>query len=180
MGLAASVRWARPFARVHIARYWCSKDAIAGAASPLQLQEEAGITAVGLDWRGVLLFKMGANPQPWEVHGALVRHSQQTIAMATTVFSTAAFEGVPVETDEMAPVEFEEDAMPYDKMWQDDRVWQPLLFHGERFHGMFEFDDGTTMLQHHVRCLAPEEAPPVCLDTPIETLQQAQYWTRYI
>lgn len=36
----------------------------------MQLKEEAGITATDLDWRGVLLFKMGANPQPWEVHGA--------------------------------------------------------------------------------------------------------------
>lgn len=99
--------------------------------------------------------------------------------MDTTVFITSAFEGVPTETDEMAPVEFEEDAMPYDKMWQDDRVWQPLLFRGERFQGVFEFDDGTTMLQHYIKLLGPGERPPVCVDTPIESLQAAKYWTDF-
>lgn len=95
------------------------------------------------------------------------------------VFSTSKFQGVPIETDEMAPVEFAEDAMPYDKMWQDDRVWQPLLFRGERFQGMFEFDDGTTLLQHHLRLLQPDEAPVCDLDTPKEDLQAARYWTAY-
>lgn len=99
------------------------------------------------------------------------------------MFSTDAFEGVPVETDEMAPVEFAEDSMPYDKMWQDDRVWQPLLFRGERFVGMFEFGDGpeaTTLLQHRVSRLREDEAPPVCdVDTPVEKLQAARYWTAY-
>ncbi len=79
----------------------------------------------------------------------------------------------------MQPVVFDQDAMPYDKMWQDDPVWQPLLFEGKRFEGVFEFDNGTTLLYHSVRCLDSQEQPPVCLDTPVEVLMGRKYWTGY-
>ena len=59
------------------------------------------------------------------------------------------FEGEPRETDEAAPLWTPLDAIPYDKMWADDRYWLPLLIHGARFTGFFEFD-GEQLLHRKV------------------------------
>ena len=63
------------------------------------------------------------------------------------VFTSAEFEGVPTETDEAVPVWTPTDAIPYDKMWEDDRIWLPLLLNNRRFSGKFVFDR-TLMLDH--------------------------------
>ena len=46
-----------------------------------------------------------------------------------------------------------EAAIPYERMWADDRIWLPHLLAGRRFHGRFLFD-GDTMLGYDLR-LAP-------------------------
>ena len=49
-----------------------------------------------------------------------------------TVFLAHDFEGEPRETDEASPLWTPLDAIPYDKMWADDRYWLPLLIRGAR------------------------------------------------
>ena len=65
------------------------------------------------------------------------------------VFRAADFSGEPVETDEAIPEWFGLDALPYDRMWEDDAVWMPWLLAGRRFRGRFVFD-GDTMLDQEV------------------------------
>lgn len=48
--------------------------------------------------------------------------------------------GVPTETDEAVPVWTPIDAIPYDRMWEDDRHWLPLVIEEQRFLGRFVFD----------------------------------------
>jgi 8-oxo-dGTP diphosphatase len=50
-------------------------------------------------------------------------------------------EGEAVETEEAVPLWTPVDAIPYDEMWADDRIWVPLLLAGKRFSGRFLFDD---------------------------------------
>lgn len=57
------------------------------------------------------------------------------------IFTATAFEGTPTETEEAVPHWFAVDALPYDNMWADDRIWMPRLIAGEPFHGRFVFDD---------------------------------------
>ncbi len=48
--------------------------------------------------------------------------------------------GKPTETDEAVPVWTPLDAIPYQKMWEDDRHWLPLLLEETTFHGRFVFE----------------------------------------
>ena len=66
------------------------------------------------------------------------------------VFHARQFRGVPVETPEAKPFWCALEALPYDRMWADDRLWFPLLLEGSVFHGQFVFD-GDTMLWHDLR-----------------------------
>jgi 8-oxo-dGTP diphosphatase len=56
------------------------------------------------------------------------------------VFTATGFTGALRETDEAIPVWAPTDALPYHRMWADDRVWMPLLLQGRTFAGRFLFD----------------------------------------
>ncbi len=49
--------------------------------------------------------------------------------------------GIPTETDEAAPVWTALDAIPYHRMWEDDRHWLPLLLGDQSFLGRFVFQE---------------------------------------
>ncbi len=57
------------------------------------------------------------------------------------VFIAEGFEGDLVETDEADPFWCAETEVPYDKMWEDDQFWLPLMFKGEYTRGRFIFDN---------------------------------------
>jgi len=61
----------------------------------------------------------------------------------------------PRETEEAEPLWVPLDAIPYDLMWADDRLWLPLLVEEQPFLGRFVFD-GDTMLSHQV--LRPDQS----------------------
>jgi 8-oxo-dGTP diphosphatase len=61
------------------------------------------------------------------------------------VFRAGGCVGTPQETDEAFPLWTDVDAIPYDKMWEDDRHWLPHLLAGRVFDGRFVFD-GDRML----------------------------------
>lgn len=67
--------------------------------------------------------------------------------------------GEPAETDEAIPLWVSTDAIPYDEMWEDDRLWLPWLLEGRRFHGRFIFDDDR-MLDSELRTLADRSGNP--------------------
>lgn len=75
------------------------------------------------------------------------------------VFRADACEGVPRETDEALPMWLPIDALPYDEMWADDRLWIPHMLARRSFSGRFIFD-GDAMLDH---VLDVEPAAPVKL-----------------
>lgn len=55
------------------------------------------------------------------------------------VYRADNFEGTPTETDEATPVWTPCDRIPYERMWEDDRHWMPLLLADTTFHGRFVF-----------------------------------------
>jgi len=57
------------------------------------------------------------------------------------VYRAEAFEGLPTETNEAAPVWTPVSQIPYERMWEDDRHWMPLLLNNNTFHGRFIFKD---------------------------------------
>ena len=65
------------------------------------------------------------------------------------VYSCEEFEGIPTETIEARPLWFPLDEIPYDRMWEDDHLWLPMLLAGQRFQGRWLFD-GDTMLDYEL------------------------------
>jgi 8-oxo-dGTP diphosphatase len=65
------------------------------------------------------------------------------------VFVAEGLEGEPVETAEAAPLWVPLEEVPYDEMWEDDRLWLPLAFAGRRFTARYVFD-GDRMVDHVV------------------------------
>lgn len=97
--------------------------------------EEAGITLnpLEVDYVGILDFYFVHKPS-WnqQVH----------------LFKATHFEGIPVETDEMAPKEFSLAAIPYDKMWSDDVYWLPLVLEGKKVTASFTFNEDGSIKEH--------------------------------
>jgi 8-oxo-dGTP diphosphatase len=70
-------------------------------------------------------------------------------ALSCHVLVSDACAGDARETDEAIPRWTPLDALPYDSMWADDRLWIPLLLAGRPFRGRFVFD-GEQMLDHEL------------------------------
>ena len=73
------------------------------------------------------------------------------------VFTATDCDGDPRETEEATPLWTPIDAIPYDEMWADDRLWVPLMLAGTRFEGRFLFD-GDRMLGHEIDAASGEDA----------------------
>ena len=56
------------------------------------------------------------------------------------VYRAEDYSGTPTETEEAVPVWAEIDAIPYHRMWEDDRHWLPLLLNEQPFRGRFIFE----------------------------------------
>ena len=97
-----------------------------------ECQEELGITVSSLRYSGQHRFQFvdGYSIHVW-------------------VYSSEEFEGVPVETVEARPLWVSVDEIPYERMWEDDSLWLPMLLRGERFQGRWLFD-GDTMLDYEL------------------------------
>lgn len=65
------------------------------------------------------------------------------------VYKTADFEGIPTETHEAKPLWVGVDDIPFDQMWEDDRIWIPMMLRGERFQSRWIFD-GDRMLDYEL------------------------------
>jgi 8-oxo-dGTP diphosphatase len=93
-----------------------------------EVEEELCVTPTGLEQSGELQFQF---TDGYSIH--------------VSVFRADDCDDEPRETDEAIPLWTALDAIPYDEMWEDDRIWLPLLIAGERFSGRFVFD-GDRML----------------------------------
>jgi 8-oxo-dGTP diphosphatase len=98
------------------------------AAAIRETQEEICVTPTGVQAAGELLFQF---VDGFSIHGY--------------VFTATGYTGEPQETGEAIPLWTPTDALPYHRMWADDRVWMPLLLQGKKFTGRFLFD-GDLML----------------------------------
>jgi 8-oxo-dGTP diphosphatase len=97
-----------------------------------EVQEELLVTPIGVEPRGELAFQF--------VDG---------YALYVYVFSATGCEGEPQETGEAAPLWFPIDAIPFDQMWADDRLWFPHLLNRQPFRGRFLFD-GDALLGYEI------------------------------
>ena len=91
-----------------------------------EVQEEVAVSVTDLEHRGVLDFCL---------------HDRNKVDIRCHVYVTEHFEGEPSDTEEMNPQWFEHHEVPYDDMWDDDRVWLPEVLGGDQVNYRFEFKD---------------------------------------
>ena len=96
------------------------------AAAMRELEEECGVRAHPESVRAVayLDFRFPHKPE-W---------SQIVYAFLAT-----AWDGEPVEMDEMVPQWYAVEDIPYARMWQDGPLWLPRVLAGECLQGRFVF-----------------------------------------
>ncbi len=66
------------------------------------------------------------------------------------VYLCHKWQGEPSETEEMKPKWFPTKAIPYDKMWVDDKYWLPLVLNGEKVKGKFVFDQENNLVDWRI------------------------------
>jgi len=65
------------------------------------------------------------------------------------VYRTRDFEGIPTESREASPLWTRMDQIPFEKMWEDDKYWLPMVIRGERFQARWIFD-GDRIADHEI------------------------------
>jgi 8-oxo-dGTP diphosphatase len=98
-----------------------------------EVQEEISVTPHSLSQIGNLKFAFvdGYNLECW-------------------VFRAEGHTGTPTESPEAIPFWSHVNALPYNRMWADDREWLPYLIRNEAFAGEYIFD-GERMVDGGVR-----------------------------
>ena len=66
------------------------------------------------------------------------------------LYIATAWKGIPTETEEIRPEWFDIEKLPYDKMFEDDQYWLPLVLKNKKLKAFFEFDENWKMLSHRV------------------------------
>ena len=97
-----------------------------------ETQEEIGVTPLNVRACGELFFQF--------IDG---------LSLHCAVFRADDHEGDPVETDEAIPLWAPLSNLPYDRMWEDDAYWVPLMLEEKSFTGYFIFD-GSRMVDHRL------------------------------
>jgi 8-oxo-dGTP diphosphatase len=100
-----------------------------------ECQEEVGLTPLGLVFAGRLDFAF-----------------TDGYSLQAHVFTASDCSSEMHETEEAVPFWCDENAIPYEQMWSDDRLWIPLMLDGKRFEAQFVFE-GEQMLWHRLMCL---------------------------
>lgn len=124
-------------------------------------------------WNGV-----GGKIEPGEsIEEALVRECQEEIAVTPKNWKLAAeidfqefhdgepahiychayitneWDGVPTESEEMAPAWFDIDKIPYSQMWDDDKYWLPRALAGETLKATFTLNQDNSVTEHKIETL---------------------------
>ena len=118
-GLFGEVKWNAPGGKLLL-----GENPSSGVVR--EMFEETELTLSELDFHGILNFYLGESK---ELH--------QTVF----VFSCRKFAGKKRRGREGGLKWFPIREIPYDSMWDDDRMWLPLLLQGESFIGDFYFTD---------------------------------------
>ena len=105
-------------------------------AAAREMLEETGLRVSGVRFNGILNFYLGDS-----------KKLDQTVF----VFSCKKPTGQMRDSSEGELRWFSVDAIPYREMWQDDRVWLPLLLDGKSLVGDFYFtEDYKEFISHEI------------------------------
>jgi 8-oxo-dGTP diphosphatase len=115
------------------------------AAVIREVREETGLIISDPIWHGTLTF---------------VFNSPERYRLTSHIFSVRDFTGKPRGGAEGRLRWFQEERLPYDRMWVDDRYWLPAVLDGARIRGLCVFadDEGRAMADFQLAVRWPSQA----------------------
>ncbi len=112
-----------------------------------ETQEEIGVTPTEYQQVGIIIFD--------------TYYKGEHVNLVLNIFKATNFVGEPVETDEILPLWFSKNNIPYEQMLEDDIIWMEIVLKGQMVTGKVVFDENLKMQQNTIR---------VCEDGKFETL----------
>lgn len=112
------------------------RDESIASAATREVDEEIGVTPTSMQEMAIINF---------------YHQDDSASGMSVTVYLCREWEGVPTESEEMAPKWFNVNEIPYDDMWEDDKYWLPMILNGKIVEGDFLFDENQKMVVHDLR-----------------------------
>lgn len=108
-----------------------------------EVKEELNVTPIRPEPAGVIRFEFVDEEVPdWVIF----------------VFISRDLVGAPSPTDEAEPRWTPIDEIPYEEMWDDDRIWLPLMLRGVKFVARFLFDlKHNRVLDYELRAVTRRE-----------------------
>ena len=97
-----------------------------------EVKEESSLDLLEFEKRGIITFETVDHLN--EVH----------------IYEGVSWSGEPIESDEMTPIWLKIEDLPYEKMWESDKVWHPYFFKREFFDGWLIFDKNHQVLDYEV------------------------------
>lgn len=106
------------------------------AAAVREVREESWVTVAPQDLKPVATLHYHEDPEDWVVY----------------VYRCTKWKGVPKETDEMRPQLFRIDSLPYDQMWDNDKLWiEKILLTDANLIGRFRLNSEGKVSEHSIR-----------------------------
>jgi 8-oxo-dGTP diphosphatase len=101
-------------------------------AAARECLEETSVTVLALTLVARVEFVFLPKPE-WNMHA--------------TVFECLAWQGQPLESEELAPVWFDPAALPLTQMWDDGRYWVRQVLQGARFDARMVYGNDLQTVQ---------------------------------
>lgn len=101
-----------------------------------ELKEEIFIKPIVFEEMGAVRFYFEKTPD-W---------NQEIIPFICTKWS-----GTPKESNEIRPVWFDREDIPYDEMWDDAKYWIHKVVYGEKVQADFLYDENNKVIEYRVR-----------------------------
>lgn len=99
-------------------------------------QEEINVTPIKFEKMADITFDEFYKGQPAILH--------------VNVFTATEWDGIPTESDEMAPKWFLKSKIPFKNMWPDDIYWLPQVINGVRIKADFKLDQNDIIQSHKI------------------------------
>jgi 8-oxo-dGTP diphosphatase / 2-hydroxy-dATP diphosphatase len=102
-----------------------------------EAEEEIGVTPTEYEKVGDIRFDEYFKGEPTLMH--------------VHVFVATTWQGVPTESEEMAPNWFKLTEIPYATMWADDPYWLPAVVEGKRISADFKLDEKDAIVSYEIK-----------------------------